>query len=337
MNIMPTDPEQAQALLELGLVSDSEDAVLLDAIRGRIPGYELRGVLGRGGMGVVYLARHQPLDRFVALKVLSPELSRKLEFAARFEQEARALATLDHPGVVGIFDTGQHDGFFYIAMEYVDGASLRARMEEPMDVAMVATLMRSLCEILAYSHARGVVHRDIKPENILIDRNGAVKIADFGLARLTMSPNVSLTNTLAAVGTVHYMAPEQFEAHGEIDHRADVFALGVLMFELLTGKLPVGRFEAPSREGAGSSTLDAVVMRCLERDPSRRFADATSLARRSYASEPGSLVGWGRRSGPPPGGEWRAWASPWPVAWPCWWASSRRTPTIGCRARPVSA
>ncbi len=277
MNVMPDGPEQAQALLELGLVSDSDDAALLDAIRGRIPDYELHDVLGRGGMGVVFLARHRRLDRLVALKVLNPELGRKPQFAARFEQEARALATLDHPGVVGIFDTGVHDGFFYIAMEYVDGASVRARMEQPLPVASVVPLVRSLCEILGYSHARGVIHRDIKPENVLIDRNGAVKVADFGLARLTMSPSVSLTNTLAAVGTIHYMAPEQFEAHGDVDHRADIYAVGVLMYELLTNKLPVGRFGPPSEEGADSSSLDSVVMRCLERDPARRFGDATEL------------------------------------------------------------
>jgi hypothetical protein len=272
------NPSDARALLELGLSADSDDALLLDAVADRLPGLEILEVIGRGGMGVVYRARQASLDRDVAIKVLDPDLARRPHFAARFEQEAKTLATLHHPGIVMVHDVGEADGLYYLVMEYVRGHNVREELTEPMSTRRVAAMLTRLCEVLSYSHAKGVIHRDIKPENILVDPSSAIKVADFGLAKLVHGPRLSLTSTLTAIGTLPYMAPEQIEGRPDIDARTDVYAVGVLAFELLTTRLPVGRFGPPSTEGALGAELDDVVMRCLERDPDRRFASMAELS-----------------------------------------------------------
>jgi tRNA A-37 threonylcarbamoyl transferase component Bud32 len=240
----------------------------------RFPQLELIDFIGMGGMGEVYKARQTKLDRAVALKILSPESGVDSAFADRFTREARALAKLNHSNIVGIYDFGDADGLFYFLMEYVDGMNLRqlmqaGRLEPQQALAIVA----QICDALQYAHDEGIVHRDIKPENILLDQRGRVKIADFGLAKLLHRTPVdfSLTGTRQVMGTIHYMAPEQIEKPQSVDHRADIYSLGVLFYEMLTGELPLGRFGLPSERAGTDARLDEIVLHALEKEPDRRY------------------------------------------------------------------
>ncbi len=241
---------------------------------------EVIELCGQGGMGVVYKARHTRLDRVVALKVLHQDASRDPAFAERFLREARALARLSHPGIVAVHDFGEVDGLFYLVMEFVDGVDLRRTIRGgELAPRQALTIVRELCEALQYAHDEGVVHRDIKPENVLIDKRGRVKIADFGLAKLagSMLGGGALTATGQVMGTPHYMAPEQIERPQDVDHRADIYSLGVVLYEMLTGSLPLGRFEAPSRRVDIDVRLDEIVLRTLEREPARRYQHAVDV------------------------------------------------------------
>jgi serine/threonine protein kinase len=199
----------------------------------RIPGVELLEEIGRGGMGVVYRARQTKLDRIVAVKVLSAELTRDRRFVERFAREAAAMARLSHPHLLAVHDFGEADGAYYIVMEYVEGTDLRAVLRAGrLAPAEALAVVRQICDAVQYAHAAGVVHRDLKPENILLDRAGKVRVADFGIAKLAdaASRGAALTDPHGVVGTPHYMAPEQIERPAEADHRADIFSLGVVFY-----------------------------------------------------------------------------------------------------------
>jgi serine/threonine protein kinase/phage shock protein PspC (stress-responsive transcriptional regulator) len=246
----------------------------------RFPQFELLELLGRGGMGAVYKARQKNLDRLVALKVIPPEAAKDPTFAERFQREARAMARLNHANIVTVYDFGQVGDLYYLLMEYVDGVNLRhalraARLAPTEALAIVP----QICDALQYAHDQGVVHRDIKPENILLDRLGRVKIADFGLAKmLGQSPeNFTLTGTQQVMGTPRYMAPEQIERPSTVDHRADIYSLGVVFYEMLTGELPIGRFEPPSQKVQVDVRIDNVVLRTLEKEPERRYQRASQV------------------------------------------------------------
>lgn len=244
------------------------------------PHLEILELLGRGGMGAVYKARQRGLDRLVAVKILPPEIGSEPAFAERFTREARALAKLSHQNIVSVFDFGQTDGLYYFVMEYVDGSSLRQLIQtgglKPEEALAVVP---QICAALQFAHDQGIVHRDIKPENILIDRQGRVKIADFGLAKLLgqSAPDTTLTATHQVMGTWHYMAPEQMRGAAAVDHRADIYSLGVVFYELLTGQLPLGRFEPPSKKVQVDVRLDEVVLRSLENEPARRYQQVSDL------------------------------------------------------------
>ena len=247
------------------------------------PQLEILELLGRGGMGVVYKARQLSLDRLVALKILPAERFGSGHFTERFTQEARALARLNHPNIVAVYDFGQADGLFYLLMEYVDGLNLR-QLERSGGVTPqeALTIIPAICDALQYAHNLGIVHRDIKPENILLDHDGRVKIADFGLAKLLQrtGPDPGLTRAEQVMGTPHYMAPEQVERPLEVDHRADLYSLGVVFYEMLTGELPLGRFAPPSTRMPGVEVdvrLDHVVLRALERERERRYQQASEI------------------------------------------------------------
>ena len=244
------------------------------------PQLEILNLVGHGGMGAVYKARQRGLDRMVALKILPPEVGQDPAFAERFSREARALARLSHPNIVVIHDSGNAGGLYYLLMEYVDGVNLREAIQtKELTPAEALAIVPQICEALQYAHDEGVVHRDIKPENILLDKKGRVKIADFGLARLLgQAPdNFTLTGTHQVMGTPRYMAPEQMEGSHEVDHRADIYSLGVVFYEMLTGELPLGRFDAPSRKVQLDVRVDDVVLRTLEKDPLRRYQHASEL------------------------------------------------------------
>lgn len=244
------------------------------------PQLEVFDLVGQGGMGAVYRARHRSLDRTVALKILPPQLAARPDFAARFEREARALARLNHPNIVNVFDSGRSGDYYYLVMEFVDGVNLRqAILARAIEPGQALSIVPQICEALQYAHDQGVVHRDIKPENILLDRQGRVRIADFGLARMLDADRVSdtLTTTRQVMGTPRYMAPEQIEGAHHVDHRADIYSLGVVFYELLTGELPLGRFDAPSHHAGVDRRLDRIVFRTLEKRPDARYQRADEL------------------------------------------------------------
>jgi len=249
--------------------------------------YRVLRRLGMGGMAEVWCAEDEVLGRNVALKLLGSRYAEDPEFRERFRREARAAAGLAHPNIVGIFDRAEWDGTPYIAMELVEGRTLKELVIErgPMPVDVATNLTVQLLKALGYAHTRGIVHRDVKPQNVIIDGEGQAKVADFGIARAV---NSDMTETGAIVGTVQYLSPEQ--AHGQpVDPRSDIYSAGVVLYELLTGRVPFDG-EAPvsialkhvSERPAPPSQLrpgippavESVVLRALEKDPAFRFQNA---------------------------------------------------------------
>ena len=254
------------------------------------PQLEILELLGHGGMGAVYKVRQTHLDRIVALKILPPGIGQSPSFAERFVREAKALAKLHHPNIVTLYESGQADGLFYFLMEFVDGMNLRQLLSagtiSPKDALAIVP---QICDALQFAHDRGIVHRDIKPENILLSKTGQVKIADFGVAKLVagelpesasfgVAPSEGgQTEVGKVIGTPHYMAPEQISHPLEVDNRADIYALGVVFYQMLTGELPVGKFGPPSGKVQIDVRLDEVVLRALEKQPELRYQHVSAL------------------------------------------------------------
>ena len=252
------------------------------------PNLELIELIGHGGMGAVYKARQKSLARFVALKILAPQHAANPSFAERFSREGQALAELSHPNIVTVHDFGRAGEFYFLLMEHVDGVNLRQAMEAGrLTPEQALAIVPSICEALQFAHDHGIVHRDIKPENLLLDRSGRVKIADFGIARLVGSGPEPAAGAAASdpagltqegvLGTPQYMSPEQWTRSARVDHRADIYSLGVVLYELLTGELPVGAFEPPSRKVHVDVRLDAIVLRALGRTPELRYQSAGEM------------------------------------------------------------
>ena len=246
------------------------------------PSLEILELLGKGGMGAVYKARQVTLDRLVAVKILPPHIGKDPAFAQRFAREAQALAKLNHPHIVTVYDFGQTagEGLFYFIMEFVDGVNIRQAMRAgTLTSAEALKVVPQVCDALQFAHDEGIVHRDIKPENILIDKKGRVKIADFGLAKLLGhdKTEAALTGAQQVMGTIHYMAPEQVEGTKGVDHRADIYSLGVTFYEMLTGELPLGRFAPPSQKVQIDVRLDEVVLRTLEKEPDKRYQSVSQV------------------------------------------------------------
>jgi serine/threonine-protein kinase len=267
---------------------------------------EILSALGAGGMGEVYKARDTRLDRTVAIKILPPDLATDPDLRARFEREARAIAALDHPHICAVHDVGEHDGTRYLVMQYLDGETLAARLARangplPLDQALKVGI--EIADALDKAHRAGITHRDLKPANIMLTKSGA-KLLDFGLAKLrgaagpismsgmtrlaTPTPNTAHGTIL---GTVHYMAPEQVEGR-DADARADIWALGVVLYEMLTGARPFDGASAASvigsilkdtpppiivRQPLAPQSLDRLVGRCLVKDPDERWQSAQDV------------------------------------------------------------
>lgn len=256
------------------------------------PQLEIERLLGCGGMGAVYKARQKNLDRSVALKILPPDIGRDPAFAQRFAREAKALAKLNHPNIVTLYEFGQANELFYFLMEYVDGVNLRQLILEGRVASREAlAIVPQICDALQYAHDQGIVHRDIKPENILLDRRGRVKVADFGLAKLVRATDqtepakrsdvpdlrAEAPQPSLVMGTPAYMAPEQRERPAEVDHRADIYSLGVVFYQMLTGELPGKSLEAPSKKVTIDVRLDEVVLRALEQKPEHRYQQVSEV------------------------------------------------------------
>jgi serine/threonine protein kinase/uncharacterized membrane protein len=282
------------------------------------PQLEILELIGKGGMGAVYKARQKQLDRIVALKILPPGIGDEPTFAERFAREAKALAKLNHPGIVTLYefgnvgqasrlsqtsektldDSASQGGqaekmetgatpvlLFYFLMEYVDGVNLRQLLQNRRIAPREAlAIVPQICDALQFAHDQGIVHRDIKPENILLDRRGRVKVADFGLAKIVgnvaqASPPAlqDLTDAGKIMGTPQYMSPEQRDNPSEVDHRADIYALGVVFYQMLTGELPGKKIEAPSKKVQIDVRLDEVVLRALEKKPELRYQQVSEV------------------------------------------------------------
>lgn len=250
-----------------------------------IPGYEIEGIIGRGGMGAVYKGRQVSLDRKVAIKIIASDMDDAgSQFVERFKNEARAMAKLSHPGIVGVYDFGQTaSGVLYLVMEYVDGTDVARMIKKkgvlPMEYALAITA--HVCDALTYAHERGIIHRDIKPANIMVSSGGVVKVADFGLAKMTAAhEEVALTQSGMAMGTLHYIAPESLTLGVEVDQRADIYAVGVMLYQMLTGKLPHGMFEMPSRQLPDlDQRYDTIIAKAMSEDRATRYQTATELRR----------------------------------------------------------
>ena len=201
--------------------------------------YELLAKLGEGGMGAVYKARDPLLDRVVALKILNPGIATDLEFLERFKREARASGSLNHPNIVGAFGAGEIEGHPFLAMEFVDGESLRDRLKRlgRLPEREALSLLKSVAAGLGYAHAQGIIHRDVKPDNVLLGRDGSVKLTDLGLAK-SIEDDQRLTKTGIALGTPHYISPEQARGERNVDRRSDIYSLGATLYVLLTGQVP---------------------------------------------------------------------------------------------------
>jgi hypothetical protein len=266
--------------------------------------------IGRGGMGVVYLARDERLDRRVALKVIAPHLAADEEFRERFVSEARSAAAIEHDNAVPVYSAGVVEGVLYIAMRYVDGIDLRAVLAEqgPLDPEEAISIVAEVAAALDAAHAAGLVHRDVKPANILLrggPGNRAGYLTDFGLTKSGLDSSDSLTGTGQWVGTIDYVAPEQIRA-GQVDARADVYALGCVLYEALTGSVPYAGDDMqkmwghvnepfpslPSSTAAadGGSSLAAVVARATAKSPDDRFPSAGDLANAARAALGGESV-----------------------------------------------
>ncbi|MFT5469941.1 MAG: mono/diheme cytochrome c family protein/predicted Ser/Thr protein kinase [Verrucomicrobiales bacterium] len=262
-----------------------------------IEGYEVTDLLGVGGMGAVYQATQTNLEREVAIKILSPALSDDPAFEARFLREAKSMAKLNHPNIVQIYDFGRTTaGLGYFVMEFVDGETLHERMERgelDLQTALHATVR--ICEALHYAHGQGVIHRDIKPGNVMLGRDHEVKVADFGLAKIvspfstTDTSNASFESTVM-MGTPAYAAPEQMEAGGGADHRADIYSLGVMIYQMLTGDLPMGAFPPPSEKDHNlDKGFDRIVLRAMQPEPRDRYQTASDLKTELDAIRTGPL------------------------------------------------
>lgn len=260
--------------------------------------YQIVGPLGEGGMAAVYKAYQPAMERYVALKVLPRHFANDPQFTARFQQEAKLLAQLQHPHILPVFDYGQSDGYTYIAMPFVQSGTLADSLQgQPLPLARICQVITQVGEALNYAHTRGLIHRDVKPGNVLIDESGNCLLTDFGLARM-VEESVKLTNSGAIVGTPAYMSPEQGSGQ-KLDARSDIYSLGIILYEMVTGRVPY-RAETPiavifkhiqdplppvhTLNPNLPEAVELVVLKALSKNPEDRYPTAGDMARSLQAS-----------------------------------------------------
>ena len=268
------EPVKPQSLTSRSVVEDEE-------LTDELPGFEFEERIGRSAMSVVWRARERLLDRCVAIKFLR-NVNHDGSFVDRFTREARVMARFHHPNIVILHSFGRtRSNHCYLIMELVEGTDLAHLMKQRvLTLPEILAITVEVCSALTHAHEAGFVHRDIKPGNVLIDHRGVVKVADFGLARLTRDNDpstISITKQGFAVGTPHYIAPEQASGSGIEDHRADIFSLGVMLYEMITGELPRGVFGPPSQKFKTDKRVDKIIMRALQDEPSKRYQSVREL------------------------------------------------------------
>ncbi len=245
----------------------------------KIGNYALTGKIGQGGIAEIYKGRQESLDRDVAIKILSSKLTSDDDIVRRFERESLVIARLNHPNIVHVIDKGQAGGRYYFVMDFIDGTSLREVIDStkiPLQTKL--EMIVQVCKALDYAHKNGVIHRDIKPANILIDRQGNALVADFGIAQIVGTPEAEMTSSDVIMGTLSYMSPEQKISSANVDQTTDIYAVGVILYEILCGKKPLGRFKMPSEINTDLGTgFDKVITTCLAQDPSERYQTAVEL------------------------------------------------------------
>lgn len=245
----------------------------------RIGDYILTGKIGQGGIAEIYKGCQESLNRDVAIKILASKLTSDPEIVRRFERESMVIAKLNHPNIVHVIDKGKAGNRYYFVMEYVDGTSLREVIEHgtiPLETKL--DMIVQVCKALDYAHKNGVIHRDIKPANILIDRQGNPRVADFGIAQIVGTPEGEVTSSDVIMGTLAYMSPEQKISSTNVDQTTDIYAMGIILYEILTGKKPMGRFKTPSELNENiNCAFDDIVMRCLAQEPTERYQTAVDL------------------------------------------------------------
>ena len=257
-------------------------APTVERLQQMLTGYEVIEMLGMGGMGAVYKARQISLDRLVAIKILPPEAAgdEEANFVERFKNEARTMAKMNHPAIVHVYDFGEtSEGQLYIVMEFIDGTDVSKMIlsqgKLPPDHALA--IVAHVCDALQYAHTHGVIHRDIKPANVLINMEGAVKVADFGLAKASDAGQGGLTKTNMAMGTPDFVAPEALIAGMIVDGRADLYAVGVMLYNMLTGNVPRGMFRMPSTTVKTDPRFDKIITKAMEMDREMRYQTAFDI------------------------------------------------------------
>ncbi len=265
----------ANAMEPTAAGQSASPAATLDEVAASFPDLEVIELIGKGGMGAVYKCRQKSLDRFVALKILPQTLAADESFALRFQAEAKALAALNHPNIVTIHDFGHQGDFYFLLMEFVDGLNLRHLIRDrKLSPEEALAIVPPLCEALQFAHERKIIHRDIKPENLLLDTSGRIKIADFGIATIIGQTDPSGEKV---TGTPAYMAPEQRTNATPVDARADIYSLGVVLYEMLTGERPDAALTPPSQKATLDVRIDEVVLRALSNQPDQRWQSATEF------------------------------------------------------------
>lgn len=247
----------------------------------QIPQLEILSFVGHGGMGTYYRARHPKLDRHAAVKILPVDPRTDTDLIAGFKKEARAMARLSHSNIIGIYEFLETETALYLVMEFVEGDIFERLINaRSFDLSEILAIITQICSALNHAHENGVIHRDLRPGNTMLDQSGLVKVGDFGLARL-MGEELfrrKMTETNLAMGTMDYVAPEQLETGYPVDHRADIYSLGMMIYKLLTRVLPRGSFVVPSKLVPNlDPRIDDLVIRCLQRNPANRFQQVTEL------------------------------------------------------------
>lgn len=289
---------------ELSTVSaqqvDAWVPLTIQELQALLEGYDILELIGRGGMGAVYKARQPVLDRLVAIKIL-PVLRDDMGvgFVDRFKNEARLMARMNHPGIVHVYEFGElAGGLCFLVMEFVDGTDVAQLLKKQgrLPPAQAASITADVCAALEYAHEAGVVHRDIKPANILVSEKGQVKVADFGLAKHRDPDQGSVTGTGLTLGTPDFAAPESLISGTLVDHRADLYAVGVMLYNMLTGEMPRGVFQPVSRQVKVHTFFDDVIRRAMNADREKRYQTAAAMKQevlRAAKPIPSAFLRWG--------------------------------------------